>query len=301
VITGSVGATLTLQSAASALVDVQAGTHEINLPLILASNTTFQTDAGTASLVISDPVTVNSGVHLTTAGTGTVTYLSTVTLQSGATMNIASSTHASGLSLAATASASIDTTSGARTVLQLDSLSIASSGTLDVKNNEVVIHNGNLSTITSEVAAGYAGGTWSGNGITSSTAQADPTHVHAVGVEQIGTDVKVAYTYYGDANLSGAVDGSDYSLIDSSYLNERTSHTSISGWQNGDFNYDGVVNGSDYTLIDNAFNSQGPALSAAELASSTAEISGTSVPEPIGLASLAICGLGLFGRRRRRN
>ena len=59
------------------------------------------------------------------------------------------------------------------------------------------------------------------------------------------------YTYYGDANLDGKVDASDYSLIDNGYLNHLT------GWYNGDFNYDGVINGSDYTLIDNAFNMQG--------------------------------------------
>ena len=72
-------------------------------------------------------------------------------------------------------------------------------------------------------------------------------------------DVEVKYTYYGDANLDGRVDGSDYSRIDNGYL----SH--LAGWQNGDFNYDGVINGSDYTLIDNAFNKQGPQI-AAEIA-----------------------------------
>jgi len=34
------------------------------------------------------------------------------------------------------------------------------------------------------------------------------------------------------------------------------------GWLNGDFNYDGAINGSDYTLIDNAFNTQGASLAA---------------------------------------
>ena len=64
----------------------------------------------------------------------------------------------------------------------------------------------------------------------------------------------VRYTFYGDANLDGHVDGSDYSLIDNGALLHLT------GWQNGDFNYDGVINGSDYTLIDNAYNTQGTAI-----------------------------------------
>jgi hypothetical protein len=59
----------------------------------------------------------------------------------------------------------------------------------------------------------------------------------------------VKYTYYGDANLDGVVNSSDYSLIDNS-VNEGI----LTGWQNGDFNYDNHINGDDYTLIDNAYN-----------------------------------------------
>ena len=42
------------------------------------------------------------------------------------------------------------------------------------------------------------------------------------------------YTYYGDANLDGAVDGADYQQIDNGFGGGLT------GWSNGDFNYDGV-------------------------------------------------------------
>ncbi len=70
-------------------------------------------------------------------------------------------------------------------------------------------------------------------------------------------DVLVKYTYYGDADLSGQVDGRDYARTDAGYAGHLT------GWSNGDFNYDGTVDGSDYTLIDNAFNRQGSSLSPA--------------------------------------
>jgi hypothetical protein len=66
----------------------------------------------------------------------------------------------------------------------------------------------------------------------------------------------VKYTYYGDANLDGQVDGSDYTKIDNGFNNHLT------GWLNGDFNYDSAVDGSDYTLIDNAFNQQGASAAA---------------------------------------
>jgi hypothetical protein len=107
----------------------------------------------------------------------------------------------------------------------------------------------------------------------------------------------VKYTYYGDANLDGKVDGFDYTRIDNGYLNHLT------GWGNGDFNYDGVLNGSDYTLIDNAFNTQG-ALLAAELtspsAAATSQIAAvSSVPEPICGSALFLSGAALLGRRKR--
>src|ERR1019366_8740561 len=102
--------------------------------------------------------------------------------------------------------------------------------------------------------------------------QADPTHLTTLGVlsdsifgstaqlQQMGTssppptDILIKYTYYGDTNLDGQVDGSDYARIDNGYI------MGLSGWSNGDFNYDNQINGSDYTLIDNAFNTQGPRL-----------------------------------------
>jgi len=111
--------------------------------------------------------------------------------------------------------------------------------------------------------------------------------------------ILVAYTYVGDANLDGKIDGSDYSRIDSGFLMHLT------GWANGDFNYDGVVDGSDYTLIDNAYNTQGQAganpaaLVTEQLAIPTAQIASNPVPEPAGLGTLAIGLTGSLGRRRK--
>jgi len=130
----------------------------------------------------------------------------------------------------------------------------------------------------------------------------NPLYTTFDGIPTVDGDILVKYTYYGDANLDGKVDGSDYSRIDSNYLSEQTTGSSISGWFNGDFNYDGVVNGSDYTLIDNAFNSQG-ALISSQIATPTAQIAagGTSaVPEPTMLGLLGVTAIGLLGRRRSR-
>ena len=74
---------------------------------------------------------------------------------------------------------------------------------------------------------------------------------------------------------------------------------------NGDFNYDGAINGSDYTLIDNAFNSQG-SVSFAGVSAGPAEMIATNTdqiaePEPGTLSLITIGAIGLLNRRRRRN
>jgi hypothetical protein len=69
------------------------------------------------------------------------------------------------------------------------------------------------------------------------------------------TTLIVKYTYDGDANLDGLIDGADYGLIDN-----YVQFPGTSGYWNGDFNYDGVIDGADYGLIDNAIQLQGEPL-----------------------------------------
>jgi hypothetical protein len=308
---------LTFQtSTGSALVDTQAGTHKITLPITIASNTAFNAGSG-ATLVIQAPVVVDSGATLTETGTGTVTFLSTITVDSGGAVSLAATSNALSLSLnGASTAALLASSSTTKTALQLDTLNIASGSSFDLSNNDMVVHGGSLATINAEAGTGYNGGLWNGTGINSSAAAADTAHLTAVGVMQnsngqgtaiystfgnvavSSSDILVKDTYYGDADLNGQVDGSDYSRIDNGYLLQLT------GWANGDFNYDGVIDGSDYTLIDNAYNTQGASLAdeiSNAAAVSTAQIAGASaVPEPTTLGFLSIATAGLLGRRERR-
>jgi autotransporter-associated beta strand protein len=195
---------------------------------------------------------------------------------------------------------------------------------LNLGNNDLIAHNGSLAVLTNQLKQGYnSGQSNAAAGITSSAAAADTTHLTALGIVQdtlsgatsgallygsgttlgsfdgyspVATDVLLKYTYYGDTNLDGKVDGSDYSRIDAGFL----SNGAMTGWYNGDFNYDGVINGSDYTLIDNAFNTQGAAITdTVELARITAEIAPSPVPEPATPALAGAATLTLLARRRR--
>ena len=61
-----------------------------------------------------------------------------------------------------------------------------------------------------------------------------------------GATTIAMYTYAGDLNFDGLVDGADYGVIDNSVQFPGTD-----GYVNGDFNYDGVIDGADYGVIDN--------------------------------------------------
>jgi hypothetical protein len=287
---------------------------------------------GTASIgyggtFTGSPILVASGAQLTADGSllsnPTVTDNGIVTFGANAGSGILKRTLAS-LSIGSSGKATVSTSGSAATrTLLTTPLTIAGAtnawtGKLDLTDNDLDVPGGSLATITNQIKQGYNGGNWQGSGgIISSSAAINTTHLTTLGIIQNnqggsalftasnpfdGTtpgagDILVKYTYIGDANLDGKVDGSDYNRIDNGYLNHLT------GWYNGDFNYDGTINGSDYTLIDNAFNTQGASLAATVSAAdavATAQISAdASVPEPGAVGVLGFAAIGLLRRRGR--
>ena len=200
------------------------------------------------------------------------------------------------------------------------------SGVTTLNGGAIVLRGPTLAAVTALVRAGFNKGGWNGTGIISTTASSNPTRLTALGVivndngsgtplygaggtlsttfnggdVPIDGDILVKYTYYGDANLDGKVDGSDYSRIDNGLLTHAT------GWYNGDFNYDNAINGSDYALIDNAFNRQAALINmqlAGPSAIATEQIVGaattSAVPEPALLAWITMTGAGLLIGKRR--
>jgi fibronectin-binding autotransporter adhesin len=296
--------TLTLNNNGSgATINVTAGNPAISAPLSLAENTTVTTATST-SLTVSG--NIGGTGKLTTAGTGTVTLTGS--------NNYAGGTHVTGGILAIQSTTALPTASaltvdsGAKVIVNrnghgeitLDLASLSDGGLIDLQNNAMVIHGADASTYTTVnglLKSGYtANADWSGtSGITTSTLAG--SSLYTLGEALVGSDLKVGYAYYGDADMSGIVDGTDYSMIDTGFAGGGT------GWQYGDFNYDGHVDGSDYSLIDNAFNTQTGSAPAAQLAVNTSEIAtggSAAVPEPTSLGLLGIGAIGLMNRRRRR-
>jgi regulation of enolase protein 1 (concanavalin A-like superfamily) len=160
----------------------------------------------------------------------------------------------------------------AATVQKLNSLAINGSGALDLRDNDLIVDYSGASPLASiqvMINAARSGGSWTGSGLTSSTARDNAAHNTTLGAIEASdypggstfdgepldaTMVLVKYTYYGDADFNGRVNFDDYVRTDNGFNNHR------SGWNNGDFDGNGLVNFDDYVLIDLAFNTQGPPL-----------------------------------------
>jgi hypothetical protein len=174
--------------------------------------------------------------------------------------------------------------------------------TADLGTNALIVRTTSYATIVGYVTSGFNAGSLDGFGINSSTAAGefgltaigviDNAYVAAAdfgpftGLNQ--TETLARYTYAGDTNLDGVIDGADFSNIDNGFAFAMTD------WFNGDLNYDGVIDGADFSTIDNNFAFQGPPLFAP---GGGGKASGV-VPEP-GATGLILVGLlGILGRRR---
>ena len=190
----------------------------------------------------------------------------------------------------------------------------AAGGVLDLADNQLIVDYDADSAAAAHVheliAAARNHGAWDLPGLTTSVAGTDGVRGLAcaeatdvlfisgtetttwAGETVDATAVLVRFTYDGDANLDGLIDGADYGLIDN-----YVQFPGTDGYANGDFNYDDVIDGADYGIIDNSVQLQGdpyPTLTSAPAASVTA------VPEPAACLVATIALAATLSARRRR-
>ncbi len=242
------------------------------------NNTTKTLTVSGATTIIADPGSDNPNIVATgaaaqvlinPASTLTPVHVGTVTLKSGAGVVIDASTTFSSLSLLAS---NATVAAGHSVVLDFGSLTVDGTSTLDIGDGNGIVRNAtsNFSALQDLLVRGIntAGSSlWTGTGITSSLAAADTNLVHAVGlvsntldgsslydtfhgVSVGATDVLLGYVIFGDTDLSGTVDDTDYFLTNDGYGLGKT------GWVHGDFNYDGVIDDTDFFLLNNGYSNQ---------------------------------------------
>jgi PEP-CTERM motif len=280
------------------LTKLGGGIVNINGPQSNGTGTSLTVSAGTAN--------VN-----TNAGSAAARNLS---VNANSTTNFGSTQHLNNLSVGAGTTATL--TPGGSKVLVSNVPTIAGAtgawtGTIDLTDNDEITQS-SAATKTADFArmydqlkSGFAGGVWTGTGITSSTAAtsvAADTGLSLVDNALLGAtnfsgqtvnndSLLLKYTYYGDIDLNGQVDGDDLTVFALNF-GRTTGATQV----DGDIDFNGRVDGEDLTVFANNFGKGiGNPLAAGAVA---------AVPEP---ASLVLAGLGAAGVlagvavRRRKN
>ncbi len=252
----------------------------------------------TGSLTYAGNTTVTGGTLTVTSPI--LTLASTLTVGTGATINLNAATSATSHVIAgnfatvtATGSIAIPVTNRLATlpsVTIIGSLNIAN-GSMDVGNNDLILTGTSEAAIDADIFNGvlYASGatnTLTGlAAIYNSNGEGGALYSTFDGVAVSASSVLVKFTWIGDTNGDGIVNGADLSNLLAGMAGGLT------GYENGDLNYDGVVDSTDLSLL------------LASLAGQTGSFGDSSgptgaVPEPSAMAWGAVV-LPALGRRRR--
>ena len=187
-------------------------------------------------------------------------------------------------------------------------LQFAGGAAFDLGDNDLVINTygtgfNQLATLRDQLLIARAGGGWTGSGVTSSLADASQFALGYAsrpqlgfpatfsGIALVGKELLVRYTRYGDANLDGTVNLTDFNRLAANFgATERS-------WFDGDFDYNGGVNLADFNLLASNF---GLGAAGAMVMPGDWSALAAAVPEPtVGTLVLGAAALMCRVRRRR--
>ncbi len=296
---------LTVGNYGTGIFNQSGGTNTVTGTLRIAKESG---SAGTYNLSggsLSASSVVNNGIFNLSGGTASVNTLTgtgATTVGSGRTLTVNQLRQGS---LTVNGAVTLNANGGASGTVMVNSLSVGASGSLDLKDNDLVVDSGSFTSVQSLVYSGYrASSDPTATGIVSTTSQ------NLVGVTILalfdnslvgtgdwppGSGNTVAanavigkYTYFGDVNMDGMVTGDDLAIIDA---NLNTTPNPGIAWLSGDANLDGSVTGDDKAVIDanlglGAGNPLAP--------------NAVAVPEPTAFG-LGFFALAAISRRRRRS
>lgn len=328
------GGTLTLGNASTRAAFTNSGTFTKSAGVLVmnSSSAAGATFSNSGVATIGGAQAWGPGSTFSNAGTATfnsdagsaASYTLSVSANSSAGVTFNTSQHLAGLSVGPSGRATV--AAGGSRLLVTKSLTIDSIGRLDLSDNDgIVDYTGTSPATTLRVrlqSARTSSGTWTGNGLLSTSAASDAQKRTAIGWAEASdllgltglqtatwagqtvdaTTLVFKYTWYGDANLDGLIAMDDYVRID------RGMAMGLTGWINGDFDYSGSITIADYALIDRVFVQQSGALSPELLAEREARFGSdyvatlvASVPEPsLAAAGALALPLLLSSRRCRR-
>ncbi|MFT3784865.1 MAG: hypothetical protein QM770_01700 [Tepidisphaeraceae bacterium] len=294
----------------SAAINVLSGSHKINLPTTLNTNTAATVAAG-STLTIADPLNLN-GKTLTTSGT--VNIISTVNSSTPASLVVNGGTLSSAMDLGANTSLSVNAGSAvlsgsqriagvsvasgaslqmsnvtATLVLKATSLNVL--GTLNLADNGLIVNYTGaspLASVEAMIASGKIAATTTGS---TALALVDANTIGSpatfMGEPVDSTSLLARLALKGDFNLDNTVNFTDLLTLAANYsLTGKT-------WVNGDATHDGTVNFSDLLALASNYGQTQTGTLAGDWA-----LAQSLVPEPATVS--AIVASGVLGLRRRR-
>ncbi len=234
------------------------------------------------------PLTLESGTTRLMANLKTTGYpLQTITAIGGSRLEVHSTQNLNELHVIGGSGVVVADHGSNALVVNLLEVQTASGSYIDVRNNDLIVHNGaQKAYVRSLFISGHNGidanliSLWNGAGIRSSWVRernliegwdlyglggiknGDLAEINGPGAMYStftgqavdANSILVKTTYSGDANLNGLVSMDDYGYTDSGFYGLLDPE--VYGWLAGDFDHDGDVDLNDYLLIDNAYYMQ---------------------------------------------